>query len=656
MCGIVGVWDFKDTIQLDTLKNMCDTLAHRGPDDDGFSMHNAHMVGLAQRRLSIIDLSSAGHQPMVVREAAITFNGEIYNFDEIRKELIEKGYTFTGHSDTEVILKGFIEWKEKILDKLRGMFAFAIWDEEKKELFIARDRTGIKPLYYHFDGGLFVFASELKAIVAHPRVTRKLNQVALSLFLQTACVPSPHTIYENIYKLDPGHYLVLDRNGTITKSKYWDASDFYTQQLADTYTLRDENLVQDELEELLAESFKLRMVSDVEVGMFLSGGIDSSLVAALLTKKLGFKNLKTFTIGFEEGIYNEANHAKKIAHYLGTDHYEKYCTTEDALNIVPTLPDIYDEPFGDASAIPTTLLAQFAREHVKVSLSADGGDEVFCGYDRYIIIDNLYRKFNQYPQSLIRLALGAGNKLPVSFLSSLYTYSSRFSHRVSNPEKKIWKFKRKLDKLKLLLDHPHDITLFYQLLGYGFWKETELDQLIVGGNQTNSYDFFARIGGIGKLVNRDSMSHMQYMDYKTYLPDDIMVKVDRATMSVGLEGRDPLLDHKIYEFAARLPIGYKYKDGQTKYLLRKILYNYIPRELVDRPKQGFSVPLEKWLKGELRPWLEEYLSETRIKREGIFNYELIKKEKQLFLNGGMDFSDHLWLLLTFEMWKEKWLS
>jgi len=651
MCGIVGTWDFKNKINPEILKKMRDTLKHRGPDDAGFFIDDESNIGLGHRRLSIIDLSERGHQPMKTEDNSlyITYNGETYNFKEIKKELEQKNYSFFSSSDTEVILKAYKEWGIEAIEKFRGMFALGLWDKTKQELILIRDRAGIKPLYYYFspDKSLFIFASEIKAILAHPQVKKELNFEALRLFLQLSYIPAPHSIFKNIYKLEPGHILTINKTGQIEKTRYWNVNDFYAKQ--SEYKRKPEQEVIKELEDILTKSFKLRMVADVEVGHFLSGGLDSSLVAAILTKKLGLK-IKTFTIGFKDKKLNEAEHAKKIAEYLGTDHHEIYCTEKEAMEVLPKLAEIYDEPFGDSSAIPTYLVSKFARQYVKVSLSADAGDETFCGYDRYWIIDSLFRKFQRVPKFILRIGLFFLNLLPSSVLEFFYKIFGFILPKQVMSKKRIYKLKRKINKLKEVIKNPNDLVSFYQLLGFGYWKEPELSQLI---NAKEEQTFFKEDS---RIEQADNLTRMQAIDYKTYLVDDVLVKVDRAGMAVGLEGRDPLIDHKIIEYAAQLPIDLKYRNGVSKYILRKILYKYVPKKLLERPKQGFTVPLEKWLRGDLKYLLDNYLDKERIKREGIFNPEIVEQEKNKFLEKGVDYAEHLWLLIMFEMWREKWFN
>ncbi|MCX6723491.1 MAG: asparagine synthase (glutamine-hydrolyzing), partial [Candidatus Staskawiczbacteria bacterium] len=398
MCGIIGIRDFRNKISPQILSKMTDILSYRGPDDSGIYIDEKNNVGFGHRRLSILDLSSAGHQPMSDDNENIwvTFNGEIYNFKEIRKELENKGHRFKSNSDTEVIVKSYEEWGIEAVKKYRGMFAFAIWDKTKEKLFLVRDRAGVKPLYYYHKDNLFLFSSELKSFHQHPKFEKEINFDALALFLQFGYILAPHTIFQDAYKLNPGHYLEIDKNGSLKEIKYWDITDYYLEKPIN----KPEDEIEKELEQILIESFNYRMVSDVPVGVFLSGGIDSSLVAALL--QTNSKNsIKTFTIGFNEKEYNEAPYAKKIARHLKTDHNEIYCTSKDALEIIPKLSEIYDEPFGDSSSIPTYLVSKFARQQVKVALSADAGDELFCGYSRYELLNNYYKIIQKTPSFLL---------------------------------------------------------------------------------------------------------------------------------------------------------------------------------------------------------------------------------------------------------------
>ena len=627
MCGIVGIWDYKNKVSREILEKMRNSLSHRGPDDAGIFVDGENNIGFGHQRLSIIDLSFLGHQPMTNEDKSlwIVFNGEIYNFKEIRRDLENKGYKFKSNSDTEVVLKSYQEWGKEAVNRFRGMFSFAILDKEKEKLILCRDRAGVKPLYYYLNNGLFIFASGIRAIISHPRVKKEINFDALALFLKFGYIPEPHSIFQKIYKLQPGYFLEIDKQGHIKKDKYWDVVDFYLKK--SNYGKSEKN-VEEELEKILIDSFKLRLVSDVPVGIFLSGGIDSTLVTALLAKNTNY-SLKTFTIGFQEQEYNEAGYAKKIANYLGTEHYEMFCTQKEALDIIPKLPEIYDEPFGDSSAISTYLLSQFTRKQVKVSLSADGGDEIFCGYNHYKLINNIFCRINKIPSIFLNpTLLSQGAKL---FLKS------------SNLQNKIRKINEAIENKK---DLRHVFTTINS-----YWLKDEIVSLLI-----NDFSFPETFfNDFKRIKDLDPITQMQAVDYKTYLCSDILTKVDRATMAVGLEGRDPFLDQNIIEYVAKLPLNLKYRNGQRKYILRKILRKYMPEKLVERPKKGFSVPIDFWFKKDLEPLLREYLSPQKIRREGIFSEEIVNRELNSYFSNKSVSIKKLWLILVFQLWKEKWI-
>ena len=642
MCGITGVWDFKNKISPQVLEKMTGVLNYRGPDDSGIFVDEKNNVGLGHRRLSILDLSPAGHQPMVSDDQNlwVAFNGEIYNFKEIRDELEKKGHKFKSNSDTEVILKSYEEWGMESIKKYRGMFAFAIWDKRKGKLFLVRDRAGVKPLYYYSKNNLFLFSSELKSFHQHPKFEKEINFDALALFLQFGYILAPHTIFKNAYKLKPGHYLEIDKNGDIKEIKYWDIIDYY---LAEPIN-KSEDEIEKELEQILIESFEYRMVSDVPVGVFLSGGIDSSLVTAILQSNSKMP-IKTFTIGFHEKGYNEAPHAKKIAEYLKTDHNELYCTPKDALEIIPKLPEIYDEPFGDSSGIPTYLVSKFARQKVKVALSADAGDEIFCGYSNYGLINDYYKIIRKMPSFFLSSLSISLSLFSPDVISGIYNTFSFALPKYTNIKDKIYKFQNVLKygnrELSNIVKSSHS-----------YWLENQIKEIIKKTYQpvkTSLSDF-------EKVKNLPAMSQMQAIDYKTYLCDDIFTKVDRATMAVSLEAREPLVDHKIAEYMARVPVDLKYRNGKSKYILRKILYKYIPKELLERPKQGFGIPMDNWLKKDLNSILREYLSGKNIKNQGIFNEKYINESLDEYLSGKSDCAHKFWFLLMFQMWYEKWMT
>jgi asparagine synthase (glutamine-hydrolysing) len=613
---------------------MRDTLIHGGPDDAGVYIDYSFPLTFGHRRLSILDLSALGHQPMEFENFVITYNGEVYNFKEIRKELEAYGYSFNSNSDTEVILKAFHRWGFEAVHKFRGMFAFAIWDKKEKRLILCRDRMGVKPLYYYYKDGLFIFASELKAFHKHPKFKKEIEEKALSLFLEYGYITAPYSIFKNTYKLEPGHFLILKKDGNLKKEAYWKVEDYFIegQKEREEWLKRSEEELAEELKSLLIESFKLRLVSDVPVGMFLSGGIDSSIVSALLSKE-GIK-IKTFTIGFYEKEYNEAPFAKKIAEYLETDHTELYCTPKEAFEIIPKLPEIYNEPFGDSSAIPTYLVSKLARSQVKVSLSADGGDEQFCGYTRYWMIADKINKLSHLPfKGIISKTL---NFISPDLALKLYNTFKPFLTKYTNFRDKYIKLRNVLKANTLIEQYDLAVNYFLnedlQKLGLKPFKENFLI--------SNSLDPY---------------SSLMLLDLKTYLVDDILVKVDRATMSVSLEGREPFLDHKLIEWTSKLSAEFKYKNGKSKYILRKILYKYIPPELIDRPKQGFGVPIYEWFKKDLKELYLEYLNEERIKKEGIFNPSEVKRLLDDYIQDRGVNHNKLWLLFIFEQWREKWL-
>jgi asparagine synthase (glutamine-hydrolysing) len=642
MCRITGFWDFNYKCDYDldlVLTKMRDSLKHGGPDDAGNYIEKNKGLALANRRLAILDLSPLGHQPMMddKNEIVVVFNGEIYNFAEIKNELIKFGYKFRSNSDTEVIIYAYKKWGLDCIEKFRGMFAIVIWDKREGKLILISDRVGVKPLYYYFKDGLFMFASELKAFHQHPKFQKELNEQSLSFFLQYGYIPSPYAIFKYTYKLEPASFLIV-KDGLLKKEKYWEIENFFlegkNEKEKDKWLKRSEGELVEELESLLTESFKLRLVSDVPVGMFLSGGIDSSTVCALLAKE-GIK-LKTFTIGFYEKEYNEAPFAKKVAEYLGTDHTEFYCTPKETFEIIPKLPEIYDEPFGDSSAIPTYFVSKLTREKVKVSLSADGGDEQFCGYTRYWMLVEKINKISKLPfKNTIRNLL---NIFSPELASKIYNLFKPILPKYTNFRDKYFKLKNVLQADNLIAQYDLSLKIFLKedLLKLGFQSKTES----IFNLETNGLDNY---------------SILMLLDLKTYLPDDLLVKVDRATMSVALEGREPFLDHKLLEWTSKLPSEFKYKNGKSKYLLRKVLYKYVPPELIERPKQGFGMPVYEWFKKDLKDLYLNYLDETKIKKEGLFNHIEVKKLLDDYLKERGVNHNKLWLLFIFEQWRERWL-
>ena len=633
MCGIAGFVDFNKKSNLEILKNMTDVLHHRGPDDSGYkfdTLENAE-IGLGHRRLSILDLTSHGHQPMGFEDIDIVYNGEVYNFAEIKVELEALGYSFESHSDTEVILKAYHKWGLEAVHKFNGMFAIALHDKRVSKLYLIRDRSGVKPLYYYHDDNQLFFASELKSMHAHPSFKKEIDINSVALFLQLQYIPEPHSIFKSTYKLRAGHVLEIDlKSKKIEEKKYWDVIDFYNKPKLD---ISEDEAIK-ETETLLRSAFDYRMVSDVPVGIFLSGGYDSSVVTSIIQSQRSEK-LKTFTIGFRENGFDEAPYAKQVAQYLGTEHHEYYCTQKDALEIIPKLATIYDEPFSDVSAIPTTLVSQLARQEVTVSLSADGGDELFAGYDSYTRALNYHNSFSKIPNFIktpIGSVMGDINPDTIPFLKDTFNFQTRY--------KKMQTMLQARDAVDML----KDTSIYFTF--------DEVNTLLNNKAQNSETNFDK-----GTLLDssNDSINSMLAIDYKSYMVDDVLTKVDRATMSVGLEGREPFLDYRIIEFVATLPSQYKYKNGVKKHILKEITHKYLPKEIMDRPKMGFGVPIHEWFKDELKEYFLHYLDEKRLEKEGIFNAREVVRLRDRYLNGENQGVDNLWSILMFEMWYEKWM-
>ena len=609
-------------------------MAHRGPDGEGYGMYETDTakVGLGHRRLSIIDLTAGGSQPQTFGSLHITFNGEIYNYAEIKKVLEDKGHSFKSHSDTEVILHAYAEWGSAALQQFIGMFAFVIYDEANQQIFACRDRAGVKPFFYYYKDGLFLFGSELKALVQHPAFIKQINTDAVAAFLQFGYVPTPHCIFNDAHKLKPGHFLTFDiPNRQLQTTQYWNVYDAYNKPILDI-SLPE---AIEETEKLLTSAFQYRMVSDVPVGVFLSGGYDSSCVTAILQKN-NTEKIKTFTIGVPDAGLNEAPFAKEIAAHLGTDHTEYYCTEKEALEIVPQLPFFYDEPFADSSAIPTTLVSRIAREKVTVALSADAGDEIFAGYNRYDYMIKYGGALKKIPGIIRRSAatmmdLIPADKIPV--FNKKYLFHSRY------------------EKVKSLLKEPSAKNVLMSMTQQMNIKE--IAELFKGSiQQMPSYFDSTDL----KPENYSVLSYMMAIDYQTYLLDDILQKVDRAGMSVSLEGREPFLDHRIIEWAARLPMEYKYNKGNKKFILKQIVHKYIPAAMMDRPKMGFGIPISAWLQKDLKPFVDLYFDEQFIIKQNIFNNDVIQRIKKSFYDGKVEKAEKIWYILMFQMWYDKWIN
>ncbi len=630
MCGIAGFCDFSKRSDETLLRRMTDAVAHRGPNDAGYEMVETPYasIGLGHRRLSILDLSSSGHQPMSFANLKIVFNGEIYNFKEIRKELEVKGYSFNSGSDTEVILKGYHCWKEKVVTKFIGMFAIVIYDSDKQELTIYRDRAGVKPLYYYWDGQLLLFCSELKSMYQHPAFRKKIDINSLSLFLQYSYIPNPYTIFERTYKLRPGHLLKVSLPLKIhQEKKYWSVLDFYNLPKL----VMDEREAEEEVEKLLLSAYQYRLVSDVPVGIFLSGGYDSSSVAALLQSN-STEKLKTFTIGYREDDFNEAVEAKKIAAYLGTDHHEWYVTAKDAEGVLNQLPEIYDEPFADNSTVPTLLVSRLAATKVKVALSADGGDEIFAGYNKFNQSVRFTEGMPFWLQTSLSKSMNLLNPEYLPYFNRRYNFSTRYEKM-----KKIWSSRSAVTAMKYISQYttPKETRQFLRADFVDYRTNFDIEPLIGRGN--------------------DSINKMLAVDYQTFLVDNNLVKVDRATMSVSIEGREPMLDHRVIELISRLPSDLKIRKGVNKYLLKRIVHKYIPRELMDRPKRPFLAPLTIWFRDELKEKMNEYLNAEKLGEHGFFNIDVIIKLRDKYQSGEKINYQKLWNVMVFQLWYERWM-
>jgi asparagine synthase (glutamine-hydrolysing) len=642
MCGIVGFLT-RNQFELlgHCLKKAGEALSHRGPDDGGLFLDAANGVGLGHRRLSIIDVSASGHQPMASDDSHvhIAYNGEVYNFREIRKILESHGHRFHGHSDTEVILKAYIQWGTQCLQKLEGMFALAIWDSQKRRLFLARDRMGIKPLYYHYKDNTLLFASELKALMTFHTFPRVINDEALSLYLHYQYIPGPHTIFQDTYKLLPGCFMVCEGQKP-SPHPYWDLPDHGP----DVCERVDEMACLNEFDQLLTQAVSDHLVSDVPIGALLSGGIDSSLVAALM-KKVSSGVVRTFSIGFNEKKYDEAPWAARIAAHLGTEHTELYVDSDQALDIIAQLPEIYDEPFADSSAVPTYLVSKLTRSYVTVALSGDGGDEQFAGYVRYWMTRTMAAWLQHVPAKMRVLIATVLAKLPAKWIETIY-----LPWRDCLPQRlQVANFSDKWQKLVMQLGHEQ-LSELYRLT-ICLWSGNEITALI--GQKLPPSRFEALFG---QTAGWPVLSRLMRVDQGTYLPDCMLTKVDRASMAASLEVRVPLLDHRVVEYASRLPESLKYKYGTGKYLLKKVLTRYVPAELFERPKMGFGVPIDSWLRNKLKALLLDYLSPERMRREGRFNSKITEQKLSEHFNGTHNHHYRLWAILMWEMWREKWLS
>ncbi len=629
MCGICGYINLnKSEPSSETIiKDMVSTLARRGPDDEGLYIKGN--VALGHKRLSIIDLET-GHQPMYNEDNSIVivYNGEVYNFPELKKILSEKGHVFSTHSDTEVILHAYEEYGEDCLKRFNGMFALAIWDSKKEKLFLARDRFGKKPLYYTLSDNQFIFGSELKAILKHPSIKKEIDLSALSKYLAYEYVPSPFSIFKNIYKLEPASKLSLDRNGRYKIERYWDLS-FNQPKKID---LKETEL---RLSALLKESVRRRLISDVPLGVFLSGGIDSSSVVSMMAELMDPKEIKTFSIGFKEKSFDELSDARLVAGYFGTDHHEEILSPSTMLEIFPDILNILDEPFADSSIIPTYLVSRFTRQHVKVALGGDGGDELFLGYPSFLA-HALNDCFGFVPLSMKKAAL------------KLLTGMVPPSHRYMSLNLLAGRFTRGLDFSEEVRHQAWIGSLLPTEQKNLFLPDLKLDYDPFNIYEP-TYKFFK------KVAKRNSLDRAMYIYVNTYMTDDILAKVDRASMANSLEVRAPFLDTEFAEFATSIPASFKLRNFKTKWILKDMLKDRLPKQTLSKPKQGFGVPVGKWLKEDLRHLLFEAFDKSKIEREGIFDYRYIKHILNEYMANKNDMRKEIWCLFMFEMWYDRWM-
>lgn len=651
MCGIIGFLggDFtNDQLSNAILEEMSGQLVNRGPDSAGIWLDSLSKIALGHRRLAVVDLSPTGYQPMTSgsNRYVMTYNGEIYNSNEIRNELIKSRVTINwrGHSDTETLLAGFDAWGiRETISRVTGMFAIAVWDKELEQLTLIRDRLGEKPLYYGWQGSgsnkVFLFGSELKALKKHPQFINDIDRGSLALYMRYCYVPAPHSIYKGIMKVEPGTIVTVTlQESEHTTEKYWNALDVVRTGAESPFEGTDAEVTND-LDIALRKTISQQMMADVPLGAFLSGGIDSSAVVALMQAQSS-RPIKTFTIGFSEAGYNEAIFAKLVAGHLGTEHTELYVSSQDALNVIPKLPNLYCEPFADSSQIPTFLVSSLARHHVTVSLSGDGGDELFCGYNRYLFADKLWKGLSMTPASIRKLVGKSIKNFPAAGWNQAFKLLNRITPRKFNGIS----WGDKLQKGAGVMASKDLMSLYQQLVSN--WQDPSA--VVIGQGEhdqifSTDVQLLSDVGDIQKMMAIDTIS---------YLPDDILVKVDRAAMGVSLETRVPFLDHHIFEFASKIPLAMKLKHGVGKSILRDVLFRYVPKELIERPKMGFGIPMSDWLKGPLKEWAEELLDENRLRSQGFFYPEVVRQMWSEHLMGVHNWQSQLWAVLMFQAWLE----
>jgi asparagine synthase (glutamine-hydrolysing) len=635
MCGILGSFS-RDVVNPDIIKSMGSCLSPRGPDDEGIYVNYNSGIVMFHKRLSIIDLSSQGHQPMTSANSrwVISYNGEIYNHLDIRKAIASSdlALSWKGSSDTETLISAIEVWGlNKTLESINGMFAFALWDKKEETLYLVRDRMGEKPLYYGKINNIFFFTSDLKALELHPEWKGIVDRDALSKFMRYGHVPAPLSIYKNIKKLLPGHFVKIKKYGYEISElvQYWSVKEKINTSKKNYFS--DSNEIEKNLDLLIKDSVRKRMIADVPVGAFLSGGVDSSLIVAQM-QSLSKNKIKTFCIGNIDQQFNEAQYASEIAKYIGTDHHELMITSKDALDVIPKIPLIYDEPFADASQIPTYLVSKLTKQHVSVALTGDGGDELFGGYERLVKGIKLWGVVKYIPH-IVRKLIAKGfvsNKISViqSFLFNLSF--------IKNPSPEL---KLRLYKVLTSIDAKNALQFYDLILTH--WKDKD-----IVADQENLISNFSE-----EISKMSVFEQFSYKDLTTYLPDCILTKVDRASMSVSLETRIPYLDHQLIEFSFKIPEKFKVQSNKGKWILRKVLERYVPLDLFDRPKKGFTVPLAQWLAGPLRDWAEILLSEINLKKDGFFNSEIILAYWSEFLRGNSQYEREIWCVLMFQVWK-----
>jgi len=645
MCGIAGYFSVKADVQENILRSMAESLLHRGPDHQGIWIDKDCKTGFAHARLSILDTSSAGHQPMPSFSGrfVICFNGEIYNHLELRKKLAASGHSisYKSQSDTETILTCFEVWGiKKTIRQTVGMFAFAVFDNKENKLVLGRDRFGEKPLYYGWQAGYFYFGSELKAIRKHPAFLPEMDHDALHQYMQYAYIPAPLSIYKGMQKLSPSHLLTISLNdlaGNMSLESYWSLADIAAEAQQSPFSGTDTDAL-NELERVLVQSVKGQQLSDVPIGAFLSGGIDSSMIVALMQSQSS-RPVNTFTIGFKEDAYNEAKFASKVASYLGTNHNEIYVGANDIMDVIPSLPQLYDEPFADSSQLPTFLVSQLARKHVTVSLSGDSGDEIFGGYNRYMQAG----RFNKYPGFLRKLiAKAILNFSPAQLNQAYHLFKPMLpgSLKSSNPG-------NHLVKIAAILSIDSNWDIYQKLVTIGSNNDILLSKTNFRPGSKEYFDFLPE--------DTDFASRMMLTDSLTYLPDDILCKVDRAAMGVSLETRVPFLDHRVAAFVWSLPLNLKIRDGKGKWLLRELLYKYVPKNLIERPKMGFGLPIDSWLRAPLKDWAESLLNEKELNDLGYINTQKVRAMWNDHLSGRKNLQYELWNILMFRAWQKHWL-